>query len=601
MHFIVSKKSFFIILLLLFELITNLNLTYSQTIVDNQIDRLIKAKDEDKPKILEELFTLIDREAPKCIDNYAKKIITITSNFDDKYCFNHVLLYFGRYAKPEESKALLKTAIQIAEYRQDLRMIAGAHILLGEKYQEVGRFDSAAISILIARNIYANLNDQSLLVTFTHKLGDLYYSANLLDRAKNYYNEVIRLKGDQQAWFDWREFVITNNLGLIERKEKNHNNAIKYFKNALQKLMADKKYILNSADTVRMTRSYIYLAQTYSLKGDYDSSWINILKAEKLGLTNNLFELLTELDLQKGIFYYYNSKIDSAIFYLNKAEYSSEDNSNFEFLEKTSKYLSYCYKKLGDYKNAYLYSNISSSYTDSIIKRRNIASVLQLISDDYVQTAEKEIQEYHKKLYLLIAISLIMALSLLTILLLYLRLRSANRFLIRKNLELINIEKEIKELKSEMIAEPYLAEDKPTSSQDIIQLTNIESVKKTDDLTEEIKLKNIAVQFEELVNTKQYYLDPIINLEHLSQVLGLNRNLLSKAINTVFKVNFNTYINNLRIKKVISILSDKEAIQSYNLEGIAKKAGFANRTSFISAFKQYTGTTPSTFVKNLPK
>jgi|GEM_PF-1776897 len=597
----VSKKKFFFILLLLFEAVANSNTAYGQTFIDNQLMRLIKAKDEDQPKILHEIFTFIDSEAPECIDNYAKKIISITSNFEDKYCFNHALIYFGRFGKPEERKALIRTGIEIAKDRQDLRTIAGAQILLGEIYQEVGHLDSAAILILDARNIYAELNDQSLSVTFTHKLGDLFYSANLLDRAKIYYDEVRRLKGDQKAWFDWRKFVITNNLGLIERKKKNYNIAIQYFNHALQKLLTDKKNILNRADTVRMTRSYIYLAQTYSLKENYDSSWINILKAEKLGLTYNLFDLLTELDLQKGINYFYNSKNDSSIFYLKKAENSTERNINFEYFEKINKYLAYNYKKLGDFTSAYVCLDKSSSYTDSIIKRRNISSVLQLISDDSARTAEKEINEYYKKLYILIAISLIIALSLLTILILYLRLRSANQFLFRKSIALTDFEKEIEELKTKMVAKPNHTENKPTTSNDITQLTEIKLVKVTEDLIGEINLKNIATQFDELVNSKKYYLDPIINLEYLSQELGLNRNLLSKAINTVFKVNFHTYINNLRIKRVISILSDKEAIRNYNLEGISKKAGFANRTSFISAFKLYTGITPSTFVKNLPK
>ncbi|MCX8009907.1 MAG: AraC family transcriptional regulator, partial [Ignavibacteria bacterium] len=99
---------------------------------------------------------------------------------------------------------------------------------------------------------------------------------------------------------------------------------------------------------------------------------------------------------------------------------------------------------------------------------------------------------------------------------------------------------------------------------------------------------------------KQYYLDPLISLERISQLLGVNRNLLSKAINKVFDVNFNTYINNHRIKKVLSIITDKKSIHNFNLEGIAKKVGFSNRTTFIAAFKHYTGMTPSTFIHNLP-
>jgi len=35
------------------------------------------------------------------------------------------------------------------------------------------------------------------------------------------------------------------------------------------------------------------------------------------------------------------------------------------------------------------------------------------------------------------------------------------------------------------------------------------------------------------------------------------------------------------------------------LETIAEKAGFNNRVTFLTAFKKFTGTTPSQYIKNI--
>ena len=64
-------------------------------------------------------------------------------------------------------------------------------------------------------------------------------------------------------------------------------------------------------------------------------------------------------------------------------------------------------------------------------------------------------------------------------------------------------------------------------------------------------------------------------------------------------MHFSSYINDLRIKKAILIISQKEDVNIYKLEGIAKQVGFKNRTTFITAFKNYTGVTPSFFMKNM--
>ncbi|MBM4176946.1 MAG: helix-turn-helix domain-containing protein [Ignavibacteria bacterium] len=95
------------------------------------------------------------------------------------------------------------------------------------------------------------------------------------------------------------------------------------------------------------------------------------------------------------------------------------------------------------------------------------------------------------------------------------------------------------------------------------------------------------------MNKKQLYLDPNLSLDSLAESLEINRNYLSKVIDHLHSVHYSIYVINFRIRRAIHLISSRHDAEVYNFEGIAKEVGFANRTTFLSAFKKYTGVTPS--------
>ncbi|MCD7849719.1 MAG: helix-turn-helix domain-containing protein [Parabacteroides sp.] len=106
-------------------------------------------------------------------------------------------------------------------------------------------------------------------------------------------------------------------------------------------------------------------------------------------------------------------------------------------------------------------------------------------------------------------------------------------------------------------------------------------------------MEGIALLFEE----ERIYLDPAFDLESLSQRLGVHRNLISKAINTVYGKSFSSFINECRVRQAILLLSDP-ANDSLSLEAIAFDAGFSTRQTFYRVFKAQTGINPATYRKN---
>ena len=98
--------------------------------------------------------------------------------------------------------------------------------------------------------------------------------------------------------------------------------------------------------------------------------------------------------------------------------------------------------------------------------------------------------------------------------------------------------------------------------------------------------------------TKQYYLHQHTNLKQVATELKTQPYVLSTFINHVYRMHFNDVINLHRIKYIEDGLTNKKW-ESLTLEAIAGKAGFNNRITFLTAFKKFTGITPTQYLKKL--
>jgi len=561
-------------------------------------DTLTSESSTNQKEIVDKLLTILSDLEPSIAEKQTERLLKLTVKFSDLYCYNIVLLFSTRFGTIDERKNKLRASINLADDRDDLNLKAKAFISLSEIYQEEVRYDSVIVMILKARDIFRNTKNLDEEVTLLQKLGDIYFVASLFDKAEYYYNEVLKLKGDPSQWFLWRKFVITNNFGLIERERKNYDKAIYYFKKALDEMLSDKKFIMSYSDTSRLIYSHTNLARFYLSKKDYYNTWVHINTAHKLESNYNDPSSLVQIFLIKGMFYFHKSIHDSSIYFLKKAESLIESPSVFQLSTTINKYLADNYAALKDYKSAWIASDKVMVNYDSILKRRKTFEAIKLITEDQIAQSESKIKSFEIRQNVYLGIILLVLLSMILTLLLYLRLNGAHKLLIRKNLELLQAENKSLKIKSQL--DKQVKESK--------NQTMINSSKNHNHLTSEynqepldpVMLQQIDSHLEEVMYKKQLFLDANLNLDTLAQLLGTNRNYLSKVINQVHGVHFNTYLNNLRIRRAIHILSNRQNTEVFNLEGIAREVGFTNRITFLSAFKKYTGVTPSYFIKNLP-
>lgn len=102
----------------------------------------------------------------------------------------------------------------------------------------------------------------------------------------------------------------------------------------------------------------------------------------------------------------------------------------------------------------------------------------------------------------------------------------------------------------------------------------------------------IFTELDQQIRQQQWYTQQRLSLEQLSELTGLNPRDISRAINLVAGLNFNDYINQLRIKQV-----QRQMLQQPDMPllTLALDAGFNSKSSFNTSFRQWVGLTPSAY------
>lgn len=93
------------------------------------------------------------------------------------------------------------------------------------------------------------------------------------------------------------------------------------------------------------------------------------------------------------------------------------------------------------------------------------------------------------------------------------------------------------------------------------------------------------------------YRDSGLTLDSLAAKMEVPRGMLSRTVNRLAGKNFNTYINEFRVKEAVRIILSATP-KSLSIHELYEQVGFDNRASFYRAFKQSTGLSPGTFRNN---
>ncbi|WP_379968724.1 helix-turn-helix domain-containing protein [Epilithonimonas sp. UC225_85] len=88
-----------------------------------------------------------------------------------------------------------------------------------------------------------------------------------------------------------------------------------------------------------------------------------------------------------------------------------------------------------------------------------------------------------------------------------------------------------------------------------------------------------------------------LSVASLAVMFKTNPTYLSETIKKHKEKNFNNYINELRINYICKQILDRPEFLNYKISYLAEQAGFSSHSSFTTIFKNVTGISPSSFLR----
>lgn len=112
------------------------------------------------------------------------------------------------------------------------------------------------------------------------------------------------------------------------------------------------------------------------------------------------------------------------------------------------------------------------------------------------------------------------------------------------------------------------------------------------------KYRELAQEIEQQMQKEKLYLDSKLSLAVLAEEVQQPLHEVSRTINEQFRKSYPEYVNSYRIAEAKQRLQNDKNCQ-HNIASIAYDCGFSSLSTFNTAFKRFTKTTPSVYRKNL--
>ena len=458
----------------------------------------------------------------------------------------------SQYAKAFSQAYLIDNELQNVDESQYPGK-GNAYFRIGQAFGFFSDYDKAIPYLRKALNPPKYYFDRSDLLA-RNAIGEYYNSVGLIDSAEYYFRSAYFSPHNVKAK-PILDAIALGNIGQSLLKKKDYNSAISYLRAGLNRILMDNNYEFASDVTLGLAKCYLAKNDLKKTKSLIDSTRMFIERSDHVDLYQSLYPLMGE---------YYSRTANTQ---LSAAYFDS----------------TLMITKL--YANKYNSLHILKAEQDLYESRAKA-------KDEEIRLKE---ENFRSKIFYGVAIILIISIGLLLLIVLYHKNRIAYRALVLKNQDWARQTSYDSYETSEKI-ELESTESTDGIGDNVVAVEIVEEEKEDEPTKEDVALMK---QVHELVVKDKIYKDMELTLDALAKRMSVNRNYLSKAINKTTNKNFNTYINEYRVKEAIKILSSKKA-DLMSIDAIAFDAGFNNRTSFYQSFKKITGLSPSDFRDNKP-
>jgi len=418
--------------------------------------------------------------------------------------------------------------------------------------------------------------DVNFKASSMERVGNIYFEVRKYKESIKYYNKALLLAKNNE--FPSKKillYLLKADLGASYLQLKDYKAALPCLKSALENPSfsnRDKGAILNNLGSVYLSINNLDSADYYLNKA--------LIVFKSLGCNCDYLAYLHS----KAKLLIRKQQWNELSVVINEISNLANDVKDYYVLFDSYQLLSDYYEKSGNYKKSNEYLKKWITANDSINNRELVNKISEL---EFKYETEKKVQQINLQqriikqkdqfiVFAVIAGSLI-SIAMLVIFILYRIRNKAYKQLVYQSLE--NSSK----------AQILKIEDN-TDEEDTIGIKNANSV-----LDESLK-----TQIEILLNKQldaKVYLESNLILKTLAEKCDTNRNYLSQFINERYAMNFNTFINMLRINEAKKLLADKN--NDLPLKELCLKLGYNSYSVFNEAFKKNIGVTPAFYLKTI--
>lgn len=531
--------------------------------------------------------------------------------------------------KGENNEAVLLYTVATNRFFNDMsdaekKECALAHLKAGNIYYSQGSYINAMDVFVKGLKISESCNFYPNIIKLYNNIGNIYWLFQDMEKAAIYYEKGYELCL-KHPYFE-AEVKILNNLTSTYVYLSNPEKANYYFKK-------QKQLQITGGPLYELYRHHILLDEglILSLGGRYKEAIGYIKQSVEFAREHQMgpwFECASYEDLHKT--YQKLNERDSAMYYLHLFYTTAKQNGFTDKLKEALKTLRTRYEEMNDRENAQLYKNEYVALTESIFNFREFSRIKNLhflyetekynkeidtlIAQQLIK--EKEIKTQRRILTGILISASIISLLLITVYLQKRKLSQSYKNLFQINNGIVASEKYNKNLRIQYEEKLRIREQQieelqkkaahchPYAVEATIPVAPLpgadeddsgKSPKYTASSLNENQKTTLSEAIGEVMENTLEFCKSDFSLDKLAMLVNSNRNYISQIINETYQVNFNSFINEYRIREARNRLTDIEQYGNYTIQAISESVGYKSTTTFINVFKKITGITPSLY------
>lgn len=533
--------------------------------------------------------------------NYSEvsKLISVKLKSHSNIDHDHLLYYFNRLSiaqlrmrNIDSALACARIAIVLSYQSKDSALIVDAWKAAAYSFNNAGKLDSA-LFYTKKMMLYGERNgEEKLTRNAIVSMATILSQNKRFQDALYYYRKAATLTTKLKDTANFS--AILYNLGLTFLNLKQTDSCLYYLR-------------LAGAEAVKNQQND-YLVYIYGTMADCYFQLKNNPERKKYLLLAN--EIAEKIGAKQFLAMGYSNLATGAMEEGNFNETLNYGKKALELLKqqpypvlqiKIDSMLSIAYKETGNFVEAYRYLDSYIKQKEKVVSERQQQQLNELMvnlqvkeKDLKIADQQLDIARKHRNIQLTILIGIIIFLLAFGQFLYILKTRRFRKELFRKEKDL---EQETREIK-EWMEWKYNKDFQPTVENDGIlpeeELASDETVLSAQNL--------LFTELRDVFENQKLYLDPELNIKTLIKVLGTNQKYLYQAINENSDSNFRSFLNRYRVDEAKRIIEQKiRMAEELNLSEIYALAGFNSAVSFYRAFKLVTGLAPKEYASEVRK